>query len=208
MHEMDNQTTDRSAIEPWRWIIELGLILTATTVLLSRPYLLKAIRVNEVAPEWLFLGPSIFLLLFVAYLVLEWTTRRTRLLLVDYIHICFGLMVIALIFPSSVREYSVRKLPEPMSLELLQKFSTHKDARIRVLALMAASSHIDNKSLGALLHQGLVDKDPLVQQAAKLVIEKNFGITIGNDAQGLHQVQSIIDDADPRALLLGKGSLP
>lgn len=192
----------------WRFSIRITLIATAATVLLSQPNLVDAIRREIIAPEWLLFGPSLFLLLFLADAICEIFHRETlQLLAKDYIKLFFGLIVIALAFPSSLREYHVRHLPDAENIALIKKYADHHDAGIRALAILASSRQkLNNPSVGALIHQGLLDKDPLVQKAAKLVIEDNFGIRLRNGAEGLHQAQSFISDVDSSALHIRKGS--
>lgn len=208
MRESPSQMNDRTAVDWWRLGLQLGLVICAGLLLVTRPYLLKAVRANEVASFWLLVGPLLFLMLFVATLALEFFAKRTFLLTgTDYIQASFGIFVIVLLFPSSLREYRVRQIPDPMSLELIQKFSNNKDAGIRALAMLASSRHkINDPALGALIHRALLDKDPLVQQAAKLVIEDNFGIRLKNGAEGIHQAQLLITDVGSSALLMRKGS--
>lgn len=208
MHETDHQPEDRSAHESLRFFIRFGLICSAIALLLARPYLIHAIRAHELIAEWLLVGPFIFLAFFLLDLAFELFGQKTRpMAILDYVRVVFGVVVIALIFPSSLREYQVRQFSDPMALELIENFLEHKDARIRALAILASSRHkFGDKNLGALIHKGLLDKDPLVQQAAKLVIEDNFGIRLRNGAEGIHQAQSFIQNVDSSALLMRKGS--
>lgn len=208
MRETDRHTEDWSSVYWWRLVLQLGLILAAGLFLLVRPHMVSAIRNNELAPEWLFVGPAIFLALFLACFALDIFAKteyeRTAL---DYIQLAFGIVVIVLSFPSSLREYNVRRSPDATSINLIEKFARNRDASIRALAILAASRHnLNNPSVGALIHKGLLDKDPLVQQAAKLVIEDNFGIRLRNGAEGIHQAQTFIQDVGPSASLMRKGS--
>lgn len=126
----------------------------------------------------------------------------------DSIKISFGLLIIVLLFPSSFREYRARRILDPMSVSLIEQFSKNKDAGIRTLAILAAGRHkINDPLLGALIHKALLDKDPLVQQAAKLVIEDNFGIRLKNGAEGIYQAQALLTDVGSSAAsLMRKGS--
>lgn len=208
MRETDHHLEDRSSILWWRLGTQLSLIIVAAALLLSRPSLVTAIRSNKYPAEWLLVGPSIFLLLFIANQTIEYFTRRKlALAALDYIQIAFGFAIIALCFPSSFREYQARQIPDPTSLSLVEKFAANKDASIRALAILAASRHnLHNPDVGALIHKGLLDKDPLVQQAAKLVIEDNFGIRLRNGAEGIHQAKTFIKDVGSSASLIRKGS--
>lgn len=205
MRETDH-CEDRSSM--WlRLPIHAGLIAIAAIVLLSRPSLVDAIRSEEIAAVWLLVGPSLFLFLFIAHITIDFFSRREGRVALDYIQIAFGVVVILSSFPSSLREYNVRRLPDATSIALIEKFVEHKDASVRALAILAASRHnFNNPSVGALIHKGLLDKDPLVQQAAKLVIEDNFGIRLRNGAEGIHQAQTFIKDVGPSASLIRKGS--
>lgn len=208
MRETDHHIEDRSSVLWWRLVIQLGLIIVAALLLLSRPSLVNAIRNNEYPAEWLLVGPGLFLLLFLTNQALEYfSKKKLTLTALDYIQIAFGLAIIALCFPSSLREYKTRRMPDATSFSLIEKFASSKDASIRALAIMAASRHnLNNPDVGALIHKGLLDKDPLVQQAAKLVIEDNFGIRLRNGAEGIHQAQTFIQDVGSSASLMRKGS--
>lgn len=207
MHESNRSVGERETRELFRLVVHVSLIVSALVLLLTRPYLIVAIRANKYSAEWLLVGPFIFLTIFLLYLLTEIFSRRQFVISVfDYLRAFFGILIIALSFPSSLREYRVRKVPDPMSIELIEQFSLNKDARVRALAILASSRHnFDDPALGALIHKGLLDKDPLVQQAAKLVIEDNFGIRLKNGVEGIEQAQSFIRDVDPHALLMTKG---
>jgi hypothetical protein len=207
MHETDYQQEDQLVDDPWRLFIHSGLILSAIALLLARPYLVHAVRANEIIAECLLIGPCIFLSFFLLDIFRELFTGKIHMVgATNYMRFFFGVMVIFLSF-SSFREYQVRQVPTPMSIELIEKFSDSYDARIRALSILASSLHkLDDKNVRALIHKGLLDKDPLVQQAAKLVIEENFGIRLGNGAEGIHQAQSFIKNVGSSALLMRKGS--
>jgi len=204
MLEMEYQREPRSYLS-LRLALQASFILCCAGLLISRPYLIKAVRNSNLAPEWLLIGPFLFLLLFIAIVGLEFSTKT--LSGSDYLKALFGLVIIALLFPSSLREYRVRRIPDPMSIDLIERFSKDSDASIRALAILASSRHkLHDPAVGALIHHALLDKDPLVQQAAKLVIEDNFGISLKSGAEGIHQAQLFITDAISSALLIRKGS--
>ncbi len=207
MREADHHKDDRHSAFWWRLILQCGLIIAALVVLFARPILVQAVREQEFPAEWLLVGPSIFLALFLLHMATEIFSKRFSITAFDYIQIAFGIAVVFLSFPSSLREYRVRRLPDATSIGLVEKFSQNKDASIRALAILAVARHnLNNQRVGALIHRGLLDKDPLVQQAAKLVIEENFGIRLGNGAEGIHQAQTFIQDVGSEASLMRKGS--
>lgn len=208
MQAPNQQTSRLSAMEIWRFVIQFGLIFSGAVLLLTRPYLVKSIRTHEMSADWLLVGPSIFLIFFLVDILFEFIAKKPRTITAsDYIRGFFGVVVIALSFPSSLREYRVRQVPDPFHFQLIEEFSESKDARVRALAILASSRHkFDEPALGALIHKGLLDKDPLVQQAAKLIIEENFGIRLKNGAEGLHQAQTFINDVASSASLMKKGS--
>src|SRR5690606_4656802 len=120
----------------------LGLVIVSVFIMFSRPYLLKLVRNQEVSPEWLLIGPCMFAILFLVFLGFEFYIKRSSAFTVsDYIHIFFGFLIIALIFPSSILEYQVRKTPHPLSIELIENSLKSKDARMRALAILASSRH-------------------------------------------------------------------
>lgn len=207
MRESKSTVNDRGLAETYSLAVQSGLIVSALGLLVTRPYLVKAIRANHFSAEWLLVGPFTFLALFMIFLSLEFFSRKRFVISAfDYLRAFFGVLIIALSFPSSLREYRVRKVPDAMSIQLIEQFSDNKDARIRALAILASSRHnFEEPALGALIHNGLLDKDPLVQQAAKLVIEDNFGIRLKTGAEGIHQAQSFIRDVESQASLMTKG---
>ena len=207
MHESNSSVREREPREPFRLGVNVCLIASALVLLLTGPYLVAAIRANKYSAEWLLVGPVVFLIIFLTFLLIEFYSRTHFVVSVfDYIRAFFGILIIVLSFPSSLREYRVRKVPDPTNIELLEQLSSNKDARIRALAILASTRHnFDDPALGALIHNGLLDKDPLVQQAAKLVIEDNFGIRLKNGVEGILQAQSFIRDVAPHASLMTKG---
>lgn len=195
--------------EIFRQAALLAIVVCATVLVISRPYLVNAVRTEKVDAFWLLLGPGIFSALFLMHLLCEYFMKEhAPWTLADFFRMFFGFLIIALIFPSSLREYRIRKLPN-LGPETLEIFFNSDDPRIRALTVLAASrDNFDNNVLGALIHKGLLDKDPLVQQAAKLVIEDNFAIRLRNGAAGNHQAQSIKQDVGPSALLMRERSSP
>jgi hypothetical protein len=185
--------------------LQFCLILCAISLVFIRPYLIDFVRDGKCASEWLLVGPLLFLLLFLSFLAFEFFYKN-KFSLFDLVQAFFGILIIALLFPSSLREYRTRQMPHPMSVQIIEKFYQHKDASIRALAILASSRHnISDPSLGALIHKGLLDKDPIVQEAAKLVIEDNFGIILKNGVEGILQAQSLLTDIASSALLMKKG---
>lgn len=177
MYQTDQATADRP-YPWWRLVLQLCLIIAAAVMLLVRPHLVSAIRHNEVAAFWLLILPSLFLIIFLLLMAFDFFAKASsERAAIDYIQLAFGVFIIMQTFPPSLREYQVRRLPDVASIELIEKFAQNKDASLRALAILALSRHnLNNKNVGALIHRGLLDKDPLVQQAAKLVIEDNFGL--------------------------------
>jgi hypothetical protein len=208
MFSMAHQSEHTSAFSLWRSAVHLALIACATIMLLMRPYLVEAVRADEYAAGWLLMGPSLFLGLFLFSIALDFLDRsRAKLKVSDYIRLLFAVFIIGLSFPASLREYKARMIPEPLRLSLIEKYSHNPDARLRALALLASSRHnLADPALKGLIHKGLLDKDPLVRQAALLVIEENLGIQFKSDADGINQAQVLIQDVSSQALLIKKGS--
>jgi hypothetical protein len=207
MHRKAHQAKDLRAAWLWRFGINIGLVICAAAFLFTRPFLIKAIREEVLAKEWLLVGPIIFLLLFLTFIVWEFFSRKNFFSMFDYIKALFGVLVVILSFPSSLREYQVRKAANPVGIEFVTSYAANKDARIRALAILASSRHkFHEPAIGALIRQALLDKDPLVQQAAKLVIEDNFGIRLKNGVDGINQVNLLIKNEDLPASFIRKGS--
>lgn len=200
-------TEYRSGITPLRLILHILLIIFAAIFLLMRTNIINTVRDNEYSPSWLFLGPGIFTALFLLLLAENVYAKKIRLNnFNDLLPIFFGLMVIATLFSSFTNEYRARIAKNIIGVDFIKSFLDHQDARIRALAMLAVSSHnfFDTEAIG-LIHSGLLDKDPLVQDAAKLVIENNLGIRFKNGTEGTGQAQKIMRDTAPSALLMRKG---
>lgn len=189
-------------------VIYFSMIVSAATILLIRPYLVENVREATISPHWLLLGPLVFLALFVVFLLVQFAGKSgSTITLVDLLPVFVGIMVILLLFPPSLMEYRVRVSRKPIDIDFVEGFISDKDARIRALAVMAlAGSQFDDRSTSSLIHRALLDKDPVVQQAAKLVIEENLGIRFKNGAEGTKQAQDLMLETYPSALLTRKGS--
>lgn len=108
--------------------------------------------------------------------------------------------------PPAMFKYRARAVEDEIGINFISSFSKHQDARVRALALLAISGHnFYDKQAISLIHAGLLDKDPLVQRAAKLVIEDNLGIRLKNGSEGTGQAEKLMKDAAPSALLIRKG---
>ena len=188
-------------------LAQYSLVIWAGVLLFSRSPLLKMVRDGELMPSWLFLGPAIFLVLFLLVLVLQFLKQQThKKSLGDFLPMLFGLTIIAMLFQSSFREYHARIVHIPLDISFLHDLSRSKDARIRALAILAAPrNNLSLEAFGSLIHQGLLDKDPLVQHAARMVIEDKLGIRLKNGDEGLFQAQELIRAGFPQALLMEKG---
>ncbi|OPZ21820.1 MAG: hypothetical protein BWZ03_00777 [bacterium ADurb.BinA186] len=189
-------------------VVYFSMILCAAIILLTRPYLVSSIREAYLSPLWLFLGPLLFLVLFIGFLVLQSMEKSAlTITLIDLLPVFFGIGLSVMLLHAAYREYDVRTLKKPLDIDFIAQFTTHKDARIRALAILALSaSQFDDQYSSSLIHRALLDKDPVVQQAAKSVIEENLGIRFKNGAEGTKQAQDLMLDTYPSALLTRKGS--
>lgn len=198
---------DQVPLRLLRSALQLALIACGAIMLLMRPYLVSWVRSEDFTPGWLLVGPFTFLFLFLLYVCLEFYAPKTKLVPADYLRFVFAIFVIGLSFPSSFREYKARTTPFPLTNTVMEQFSQHQDARIRALALLAGSrQNVKDPAFLGLIHKGLLDKDPLVRQAALLIIEENLGIQLKSDAEGVNQAQLLIQEVSSQALLMKKGS--
>ncbi len=206
---MDTSThPEKISLVLLKLVIYFSMILCAVIILLTRPYLVASVREADLSAHWLLFGPIIFLTLFIMSLVVQLGGKSAATItLVDLLPVFLGVMVIVALFPSSLMEYRVRLSRKPLDIDFIASFSLDNDARIRALAVMAlAGSKFDDQSTSSLIHRALLDKDPVVQQAAKLVIEDNLGIRFKNGAEGTKQAQDLMRETYPSALLTRKGS--
>lgn len=207
MLSVTHQSHDQAPLKVLRSLLQLALIACGAILLLMRPYLVAWVRSEEFAPGWLLVGPTTFLFLFLLYVCLDFYLPKTKLVPADYLRFMFAIFVIGLSFPSSFREYKARTTPFPLTFSVMQTFFRHEDARIRALALLAGSrQNVKDPAFLGLIHKGLLDKDPLVRQAALLIIEENLGIQLKSDAEGVNQAQLLIQEVSSQALLMKKGS--
>ncbi len=188
--------------------IYIVMMMCAIIILFTQPYLMSFVRESKLAPQWLLVGPSLFLGLFIISIILHLLKKSLiSLTLLDLAPIFIALLFIFTFLPSSFREYQVRIDSEILGTNFVATFMGHQDARVRALAIMALShSKFDDQSTSSLIHEALLDKDPVVQQAAKLVIEDNLGIRFKNGAEGTRQAQDFMRQTYPSALLTKKGS--
>lgn len=189
-------------------VVYFSMIFCAAIILLTRPYLVSAIRDAYLSPFWVFLGPLLFLVLFIGFLVLQSMEKSALpITLVDLVPFFFGIGLSVMLLHAAYLEYNARTLKKPLDIDFVAQFTSHKDARIRALAILALSaSQFDDHNSSSLIHRALLDKDPIVQQAAKLVIEENLGIRFKNGAEGTKQAQDLMLETYPSALLTRKGS--
>lgn len=198
---------NKSSITPMRFILHLALMACAPVLLLSRPTMVSLVRDQNWSPWWLFLGPAIFSALFLALIIERLIAKGIKLQnFTDLLPTFFGFAVIATLLSSALHEYWARRAEETIGINFIKSFSNDQDARVRALAILALANHnfYDQQAI-ALIHSGLLDKDPLVQRAAKLVIEGNLGIRFKNGSEGTGQAKQLMRDAAPSALLIRKG---
>lgn len=198
---------DKNSITPMRFLLHLALMACAALLLLTRPTMLNLVRDQDWSPLWLFLGPALFSLFFVALFLERFIAQGIKLQkFTELLPTFFGLAVMATLFSSALIEYRARRAEDTIGINFIKSFSHHEDPRVRALAILALANHnfYDQQAI-ALIHLGLLDKDPLVQRAAKLVIEGNLGIRFKNGSEGIGQAKQIMRDAAPSALLMRKG---
>jgi drug/metabolite transporter superfamily protein YnfA len=172
-------------------ILHYILIIFAALLLVFSPYLEEAIKSQNRSFLWLLIGPAIFSALFAITIFIEFLSKQKVFSSAyDYIFVLFGVLMIAMLIPK-VGERRPHNGSLSINEDLINQFYEHHDPRIRALAVLASASlKSTNSDLGALIHRGLLDKDPLVQQAAKLVIENNFELESKRSEDNPHSVSS------------------
>lgn len=185
------------------------VIILSGLILLSRPYILAFYKNHELPSFWLILAPLGFFMLFSFFaLAALRESKSTQLNIFDLAPAMLALALAILLWPSGLigqNQASKTSFFETFIKESL----VHNEPRVRVLATLAISSmKLDEENLSSLIHPALLDKEPLVQQAAKLVIEDSLGISFKNDAEGTRQAQKWMQASYPSALLTKKGLLP
>jgi hypothetical protein len=190
-----------------RLFLYLSIMATAAALLLTKPTIQGLVRDGVLDANWLFLGPSIFSLLLFVLLIERFRKHSLGILsLAELLPALFGIAIVITLYTSSITEYRARKTDDSIGTDFVDSFSHHSDPRVRALAMLALSHYNlqDRQALG-LIREGLLDKDPLVQHAAKLVIEETLGIRFKNDAEGTGQAKKFLEDTAASALLMRKG---
>lgn len=184
------------------------MMMCAGVILLIQPYILLSIREGGIAPQWILLGPAIFLALFIVSVILQLLKKSlSSITLLDLAPVIIAVLFISIVLSPSLREYEIQVDASSLDTNFIASFTNDKDARVRALAIMALSaSKFHDQSISSLIHEALLDKDPVVQKAAKLVIEENLGIRFKNGAEGIRQAQDFMRQTYPSALLTKKGS--
>jgi hypothetical protein len=169
----------------FRIILYFSLLITSAIALLTRPYLLVQVRLGDLHPWWLLCGPVLFAVFFAIYIIDEFykSNASTTKSKVPFLSLIFGFTILLFLLPSTFREYRTRKTPKITSPAFLEDLLSSKDARVRSLVMLSSSciSH-DNEHWTTWLESGLLDKDPMVQDAAKFALEKRIGIHFPSDA--------------------------
>lgn len=165
----------------WRATLYLLLIASGALTLLARPYIIQLIRSGEADALWILIGPLSFALLLVVFTVDNFMRQRQGPTKSgsSLIMPIFGILLLAILLPGSLREYKARNTPELSSFEFVESFLRYRDARVRALLMVSSSCIVpDPEKWRSLIDQGLKDPDPMVRQAAERALSNRLGIEI------------------------------
>lgn len=146
--------------------------LAALYVLFIGPYVTERVRLEAISPEWLWCAP-IVLVVVLFWLVQDLVRQRNKegfYLSRALVRLAFAAALVALLMPTVFSEYRTRTTQSLEGADALVKLARHRDARVRALVMEVCATR-GNKAR-PIVEKGLKDRDPLVQKAAALALQK------------------------------------
>jgi hypothetical protein len=175
--------SDRGARSAVRVALLVLLVLSAGAALLLQPRIIVAVRDGSLTAEWLLVAPGVFSLVVIASAIDTAMLARRRGYASGRALLQLGFVVafVAFLLPQAWSEYRARKAPPPTSVELLDKLSKSRDARVRAVVMDLAGFRGQASAVGSVLERGLDDKDPMVRAAARGSIERRAGEPLSDE---------------------------
>lgn len=161
---------------PIRALLLVSLLCAAAFALLGHPSIVSSVRAGRLAPEWLSVGPLLYLG-FVTVATLDALTtakRRGHWNGRSLVQVLLALGFVAFLVPQAYGEYRARKAPPTTSLRLVEELVRHRDARVRAMAVDLAGYRASTAELREVLLPALADRDPMVRQAALEAFLRRF----------------------------------
>lgn len=174
-----------SGRRPIRTLLLVSLLAAAAFALLGHPPIVASVRAGRLAPEWLSVGPVLYLG-FVTVATIDavraakrrgyWNGR-------SLLQVLLALGFVAFLVPQAYGEYRARKAPPTTSLRLVEELVRHRDARVRAMAVDLAGFRASKAELREVLLRTLADRDPMVRQAALEAFLRRFDARDIRDAE-------------------------
>jgi hypothetical protein len=166
-------------------------------MLLGQPLLGQWVRQGRLTAEAMLVAPGLFALFLVIHGVDRFfLAKKSRKNAPAWAlaQVSLGVLFLAFIVPSNLREYRTRKVPEQALLKLLPQLERSRDARVRALVMLAAPSAAEDRvAMVQVLRHGLADPDPLVRHAARVAVERRAGRTLADGEEGLAEAGRILN---------------
>jgi hypothetical protein len=188
------------------WVMLSLIVASPIMIFLVNPSVLESVTEQSISPLWLYLSPTFFLasfLLVVGFYI--FSSRKEGFVVANGVVWFLGLLFLLQLIPPFLHS---KKDTSPSSLlPTSEPFDSAANNKIRTLSLLASQpQYFTHPVYSRLIHDGLLDKDPRVQQAARIVIEENFGIKLKNGAVGISQALELFEVEKSWALYRQKGS--
>ncbi len=160
--------------------------------LFGRPYLIQQIRDHALEPVYVFAIPALFLAVLLGYLFINLVTKPAAHSRRFLLSILFGALVLSVVVPDALREFKTRSAPPAADLAFLEQMFDSKDARVRALVMLALGQEVEQHNFAHLVAKGLEDKDPFVQEAAKLQLTQRLGHAFSEGELGLKEAKNFV----------------
>ncbi|MFZ9886063.1 MAG: HEAT repeat domain-containing protein [Myxococcota bacterium] len=170
------QSTSSSGRGPLRALLLVSLLAAAAFALLGHPSIVASVRAGRLAPEWLSLGPVLYLCFVVVATIdaVHAAKRRGHWNGRSLLQVLLALGFVAFLVPQAYGEYRARKAPPTTSSRLVAELVRHRDARVRAMAIDLAGYRAPLDELREVLLPALADRDPMVRQAALEAFQRRY----------------------------------
>jgi hypothetical protein len=192
-----------------RTILYFLLLLTSAITLLSRPYVLEQVRAEQLDPLWILSGPCLFGLFFVLFVIDEISKARSgqKTSRLPFAPMVFGLVLLIFLLPSSFREYQARHTADVTTSAFFSDLLRSKDARVRALVMMASSCNLSvDDEWSSVIEKGLLDQDPMVQDAAKHAVQERFSMHFPDGSDGVEGAKAALKNWNDSFFIAKKSS--
>ncbi len=155
-----------------------GLFVSAALALFGQPFVLAAVRREEVPAAALLVAPVVFSTVVVLAGLEAWRTARRRGYFSGRALVQLGLAAVflGLLLPDTITELRARSGAGYAENDLLEQMFRSRDARVRALVVETAGLRAaPDREVAAVLLKGLDDKEPRVREAARAAVEHRAG---------------------------------